>query len=74
MTATATITAQQKNDVVMIPASYIHTDASGSYVYVIITDDKTEKRAIVSGLRGSDSMVEVVKGLSEGDRVNPEAL
>lgn len=74
MTATATITAQQKNNVVTIPASYIHTDAFGSYVYVLITDDKTEKRAIVSGLRGSDSMVEVVKGLSEGERVNPEAL
>jgi RND family efflux transporter MFP subunit len=74
MTATATIIAQQKNNVVMIPASYIDTDASGSYVYVIIAEDKTEKRAITPGLRGSDSMVEVVKGLSEGERVNPEAL
>ena len=74
MTATATIIAQQKNNVVMVPAAYIHTDVSGSYVYVLTTDDKTEKRIIVPGLRGSDSMVEVVKGLSEGERVNPEAL
>ncbi|MEI8224160.1 MAG: efflux RND transporter periplasmic adaptor subunit [bacterium] len=74
MTATATIIAQQKNNVVTIPASYIHTDSSGSYVYVIVTDDKTEKRLITPGLRGSDSRVEVVKGLSEGERVNPEAL
>lgn len=74
MTATATIVAQQKKAVVMIPAAYIHTDNSGSYVYVVKTDDTTEKRAIVSGLRGSDSMVEIVKGLSDGEKVNPDAL
>lgn len=74
MTATATIVARQKNNVVMIPAAYIHSDTTGSYVYVVTNDDKTEKRTVSVGLRGSDSMVEVVTGLSEGEKVNPDAF
>jgi HlyD family secretion protein len=51
MTATAMIIANQKNNVVTIPANYIHTDKDGSYVY-ILNDEKTEKRVVTTGLRG----------------------
>lgn len=73
MTATATIIAAQKNGVLKIPANYIHTDKSGSYVYVL-KDEKTEKRAVTTGLRGSDSSIEIIQGLSEGEQVRTEAL
>ena len=73
MTATATIIANQKNQVVTIPANYVHTDKDGSYVYVL-NDEKTEKRVITTGLRGSDSSIEVVSGLSEGEQVRTDAL
>lgn len=73
MTATATIIVAQKNEVLILPVNYIHTDKEGSYVYVL-NDEKTEKRVVTIGLRGSDSMVEVVSGLSEGEQVRTDAL
>ena len=73
MTATATIIANQKTGVLTLPANYIHTDKDGSYVYLLV-DEKTTKQAIVTGLRGSDSSVEIVSGLTEGQQVRTDAL
>jgi multidrug efflux pump subunit AcrA (membrane-fusion protein) len=73
MTATATIIVNQKTGVLTVPANYIHTDKDGSYVYVLI-DEKTTKQAVVTGLRGSDSSVEIVSGLTEGQQVRTDAL
>lgn len=73
MTATATIIANQKTGVLTVPANYVHTDKSGSYVYVLV-DEKTTKQAVVTGLRGSDSAVEIVSGLTEGQQVRTDAL
>ncbi|MDB4984334.1 MAG: family efflux transporter subunit [Patescibacteria group bacterium] len=75
MTATATIVISSKENVLSIPASFIHSDTDrSSYVYVINKDDKTEKRTITTGIRGSDSSTEILSGLSEGDRVSTDAL
>lgn len=70
MTATATIVAARHEQVLAIPASFVHRDRDGSYAYVLTEDGKTERRPVVTGLRGSDSMVEVTSGLSEGERVH----
>lgn len=68
MSATATINVGEKRSVVTIPASYVHTDDRGSYVYVL-KDKKTTQRAVTTGLRGSDSVVEVTSGLIAGEVV-----
>lgn len=68
MTATAKIVTGQKDGVVAIPASAIQTDKDGTFVVVRI-DDKESKRRIKTGLRGSDSMVEITEGVTAGDRI-----
>ncbi len=73
MTATAIIIANQKEGVIKIPANYVHTDKDGSYVFTLV-DEKTEKRMVTTGLRGSDSSVEIISGLSEGEQVRTDAL
>lgn len=74
MTATATIVANRRDAVLAIPVSYIQTEKSSSFVYVMNTEGKTENRTVVTGLRGSDSMVEITSGLVEGDRVSTEEI
>ncbi|MEO5645923.1 MAG: efflux RND transporter periplasmic adaptor subunit [Candidatus Paceibacterota bacterium] len=68
MTATATIGVGQKDGVLTLPVSYIHTDDRGSYVY-IAANKKTTQTAVTTGLRGSDSIVEITSGLHAGDIV-----
>lgn len=74
MTATATIGAAKREGVLAVPANFIHTDENGSFVYVLINDKKTEKRAVQIGLRGSDSFTEIVSGLNEGEKVRVSEL
>ena len=74
MTATAKIVAHEKKGVVAIPISLIQSDDEGNFVYVVTAENTTERRAVTTGLRGSDSMVEIVSGLQAGERVSPEAL
>lgn len=74
MTANATIVASRRDQVLAIPSSYIHTEKGESFVDILISDKKTEKRKVVTGLRGSDSRVEIIEGLVEGDRVNVDPL
>ncbi len=74
MTANATIVANRRDQVLAIPAAYIHLEKGESFVNVLTSDKKTEKRKVTTGLRGSDSMVEITEGLAEGDRVNANPL
>ncbi|MES2225024.1 MAG: efflux RND transporter periplasmic adaptor subunit [Patescibacteria group bacterium] len=68
MSATATITVGSKTGVLTLPASYIHADKRGSYVYVL-NGKKTEQQPVTTGLRGSDSVVEITSGLALGQTV-----
>jgi HlyD family secretion protein len=74
MTATATITINQHNSVITIPSSFIRSDASGSYVYKLLADGKTQKQVVTTGLKGSDSMIEITNGLNEGDHINNDQI
>ena len=75
MTATATIVTAQKQNVLTIPVSFVHTETDGSsYVYVMSSDDKTTKQVITTGIRGSDSNVEVTNGLSAGERISTDVI
>jgi len=72
MTATATITVGEKDGVLTLPASFIHTDARGSYVYVL-NGKHTTQQSVATGLRGSDSTVEIISGLTLGQTVSTDA-
>ncbi len=74
MTANATIVTNKKDGVLAIPADMIKSDKTGAYVNLLVSDDKTERRAVTTGLRSSDSFVEITSGLAEGDRVRADAL
>jgi RND family efflux transporter MFP subunit len=74
MTASATIVANEKTDVLAIPANFIHTENDETFVHVMIDDDKTEKRIVTTGLRGSDSYVEITSGLKADEKVRVDAL
>lgn len=74
MTATATIVTNKKEGVLAVPANMIQSTKNGSVVNVLIDDKKTEARQVTTGIRGSDSMIEIITGLVEGDRVSSEPL
>lgn len=69
MTATATIVVAQKDAVLHIPASFVQDNS----VYVL-SDGHTTKQSVTTGLRGSDSEIEITSGLSAGQTVstNPQ--
>ena len=67
MSATATITLDEKKDVLLIPSDAV--EMSGAEYYVeIISGDQIEKRPVVIGLVNEDD-TEIVSGLAEGDTV-----
>jgi HlyD family secretion protein len=74
MTANAMIITNTKSQALSLSADMIKTDKEGSYVFVMLDEKKTEKRAVTTGLRSSDSFVEIVSGLNEGDRVSNVSL
>lgn len=77
MTATATIIAAKRDAVIAVPANFIHTDPKDkntAFVYVFVDDKKTEKRIVQTGLRGSDSFVEITSGLTIGEKIRVSEL
>ncbi|MFA5386403.1 MAG: efflux RND transporter periplasmic adaptor subunit [Candidatus Paceibacterota bacterium] len=69
MTANITITTMTKNDVVVIPYKAIITINGDKFVAIETSKNKTENKKVVIGLRGSDGNIEIVEGLSEGNKV-----
>lgn len=65
---TMKIVVASKELVLGIPASAVHTADGKRYVYVIGENDMREIKWIETGMYG-DSMVEILSGLSEGERV-----
>jgi multidrug efflux pump subunit AcrA (membrane-fusion protein) len=74
MTATATIVAKEAKQVIAIPASFITTDTQGSFVYVVVDEEHTERRSVTTGLRGSDSFVQIISGLTAGEKLSTVEL
>ncbi len=69
MSAKGKIVFATKDDVLAIPAYLVGTLAGVSTVEVLTGEGQTEKRQVTLGLRGSDSMVEIISGLAEGEKV-----
>jgi multidrug efflux pump subunit AcrA (membrane-fusion protein) len=69
MSAKGEIILAEKNNVLSIPMYLIGKVGNSNFVEVIGTDGNTSKRSIVLGLVGTDNMVEVVSGVSEGEKI-----
>lgn len=69
MTARVNINIAEKNDALMIPLSALKTNNDGQYVVVVTPEGKTENRNVTVGLY-SDDKVEIIDGLSEGDKLS----
>lgn len=69
MSAKGKIVFATKENVLAVPSYLVSTANDISTVEVMMVDGKTEKREVVLGLRGSDSMVEIISGLNEGEKV-----
>jgi multidrug efflux system membrane fusion protein len=61
-----------KNKAMVIPASAVLRSPEGSYVYVVVADDKGVDRAVprpVKTMQNLDNLVVVQEGVVLGDRV-----
>lgn len=69
MSANGIIILANKENVLVVPSYLITKKGEVSTVEVILADDKIESRTVTTGIIGSDSMVEIISGLNEGDRL-----
>ena len=69
MSATGTIILAEKNNVLAIPNYFVKKVGDKSVVDVVSEKGSTTKREVVLGLLGTDSMVEIISGLSEGEKI-----
>lgn len=71
LTANLKIVTSQKTDVLTIPEFAIISKNGKQYVEKVLPDGKsTQEVEITTGLRGSDGVIEITSGLTEGDIVN----
>lgn len=68
MTANITIKTIEKNNVVVIPVSAVLKEGDKRFVN-LINGKNIEKTEIQIGIMGRGGMVEIISGLSEGDRI-----
>ncbi|WP_183407851.1 efflux RND transporter periplasmic adaptor subunit [Nocardioides marmoriginsengisoli] len=66
-TASLAITIKQATDVLAVPTQALHTDAKGTFVYVMDGKKRTRKDVTIGTAYGMQT--EVLKGLAEGDVV-----
>ena len=73
MSGTATIVTQEKPNVVAVPSAAIRSSAGANVVELMDADGKVAMHPVQTGLSDGDN-VEVVSGLSVGDKIGMRAL
>ena len=73
MSASGHIVLNSKNDVLTIPNYYVEKKGEQNIVKILGDDARTTDREVVLGLLGSDSQVEILSGLIEGEKITPPA-
>lgn len=68
MNGDASITLNQKNGVLAVPLAAVRDDNDKTYVKIKTGENTAEDREITTGLE-TDTQIEVVSGLNEGDEV-----
>jgi RND family efflux transporter MFP subunit len=67
--ATGRVVSSIADSVLAVPAAAVRTENSGTYVW-LIENDRLTRRPVVTGAReDATGLVEIVSGLSAGDRV-----
>lgn len=69
MTARVDITTSEKQDALVVPIAALKTNDSGSYVVRVNDNGTTEQVPVKTGIYSSD-YVEILSGLTEGDKVS----
>ncbi len=70
MTANAHVSVILKEDVIAVPAGYIHYEGNDAYVSVLVQGE-VQQRAVVLGTRNTRGIVEITSGVSEGETIVP---
>jgi HlyD family secretion protein len=70
LTANITISTQTRENVLVIPQHAIAYRGGKKVVMIVANSEgEPEEREITTGIRGMDGMIEVLSGLSEGERI-----
>jgi multidrug efflux pump subunit AcrA (membrane-fusion protein) len=69
MSATGTIVLSTKTNVLSIPNYFVKKVGDKNMVEVVSEKGDTEEREVTLGLVGTDSMVEIISGLTEGEKI-----
>lgn len=69
MTARVDIITSQKQDALVVPMSALKTNDNGSYVVRVNPNGQTEQVSVTTGIY-SDDYVEILSGLTQGDKVS----
>lgn len=70
MTANVIITTAQKANVLTVPTrAIIDKNGNGKYVKVLMVDNNVVEKKVEVGLSGDEGMIEIISGLSEGEKV-----
>ncbi|MFH1575807.1 MAG: efflux RND transporter periplasmic adaptor subunit [Candidatus Nealsonbacteria bacterium] len=68
MTTDLLVKVASKENVLIIPEEAIY-EKDGKKTVKVLKDNKIEEREIVIGLQGSDDNIEIISGISEGEKV-----
>ncbi len=69
MSADIDIKTAEKNDVITVPLRAVKTEGDREYVEILKADNTAEKVFVETGLKGDEGLVEIVSGLSGGEKI-----
>lgn len=69
MTANVDVETARKIQVLVVPLRAVKYDNRQAYVEILQASNALERKDVTLGLRGDDGLVEILNGLSEGERV-----
>lgn len=69
MSADISVITETREDVLIVPSGVLNRDDGKYYVLIMEDNGRIEEKEIEIGLWGSNDRVEIVEGLSEGDKL-----
>ena len=68
--AKVVISTAQESDAIVVPVSAVNVDMDGEFIYVV-ENNVLVRKPVVTGI-SSDTMIQIVEGISEGDQMVTE--
>lgn len=69
MTANIDIVSARREGVIVVPQRAVASQNGNKKIKVLLENGTVEERTVTTGLRGSDGNVEIIEGVSEGEKV-----